>query len=254
MNEKKSLKKEVLSTLGEEVQQELQTLIQDDNKRERFLRVLKTAIFQNPGLLGLHRGSLITACFKAAEWDMLPDNNEVALVPFKGTVKAIPMIGGFLKKLFSDPNFEKIYAEVIFEGDIFSYKIESEKEFVKYIPSISPGRNIIGAFAGIVYKNGKSKFEIARKHEVKRIIRINVERKGSSKAWIQYPEEMVKKYLIKRMAKRVLSLQVQDELLTSEDFEIHKETKHATVLDPQMLTGGKKEDEKLLQEKQEEAN
>ena len=169
---------------------------------------------------------------------MVPDNNEVALVPFRGVVTAIPMVGGFLKHLSDDPDFLKIYAEVIFDGDKFKYKIDDEHEHVIYIPAISPDNKMIGAFAGVLYENGRAKYEIARKHEVERIIKINRDRKGHSKAWDQYPEEMVKKYMIKRMSKRILSLQVQDEILMNEDF-VPSKPAPASVIDPALITGKK---------------
>lgn len=242
-NEKKS-KEDFSEIVENKLSSELETLIPGDREREKFLRVLKTAVFKNPKLLQAHRGSLLGACLKAAEWGMLPDGNEVGLVPFKGMVQAIPMVGGFLKRLFSDPNFEKIYAEVIFVGDHFNYNVKTEKETIEFTPKMfqrGEESKILGAFAGMVYKDGKAKFEIARTHEVERVIRVNRERQGHSKAWDQYPEEMVKKYMIKRMAKRVLCLQIQDELLTSEDFEPTKEgPKQASIIKPSMITDNEK--------------
>ena len=166
----------------------------------------------------------------------------MALIPYAGIVEAIPMVGGFLKKLFSDPNFEKIYSEVVFDGDHFNYSLKTGQETVEFVPKFFKGGDkMLGAFAGLIYKDGNAKFELARTHEVERIIRINRGRKGHSEAWDQYPEEMVKKYMIKRMAKRVLCLPIQDEILTREDWgPENKGPKQASVIKPSMITDNEK--------------
>lgn len=245
------LKKELVSILDGQVKSALEILINNSSVREKFLRVFRTAVFKNPDLLNAHRESLINACLKCAEWEMMPDNNEAALIPFNGIVNAIPMVGGFLRRLSSEVEFEKIYADVIYYNDEFTYTIDSDTEHLRHSPVIhTDGGEMVGAYAGIIYKKNskegiqRRKFEIARKHEVENVLKINKGRKGHSKAWDFYPEEMIKKYMIKRMAKRTLCLQVQDELLANEEFDQRK-TSPASVINPALITRDKNEKEQV---------
>ena len=183
------------------------------------MRVFKTAVFNSPDLLRSDRGQLITACLKCAEWDMLPDGTEAALVPYrtkKGLViQPTPMIGGFLKKISAQKDFVKIFTEVVYKDDFFEYKIEAGKEILNYAPNLSPekpinsGKGIVAVFGGIVYKHD-AKYEIARSHEVERIMTLNLTKDGNTAIWKLYPEEMLKKYILKRMGKRVLNLRLEE--------------------------------------------
>ena len=66
---------------------------------ERFVRVVLTAIQTSPKLAQMDRASLWNACMRAAQDGLLPDGREGALVPFKGKVTWIPMVGGIRKKV-----------------------------------------------------------------------------------------------------------------------------------------------------------
>jgi RecT family len=74
----------------------------------RFMRVVMTAVQNNPKLLKCTRQSFFNACMKCAQDGLLPDGREAALVPFAedddGKAKAdlaqyMPMVAGIRKKV-----------------------------------------------------------------------------------------------------------------------------------------------------------
>lgn len=65
---------------------------------ERFMRVILTAIQNNPALLQVSRKSLFNAAVKAAQDGLLPDSREGAIVPYKDEAQWLPMIAGLRKK------------------------------------------------------------------------------------------------------------------------------------------------------------
>ena len=67
-------------------------------KSEKFENVVVTAVRTKPDLLKLNRPSLFNACMDCAQDGLLPNGVEAALVPFKGNVKYMPMVGGITKK------------------------------------------------------------------------------------------------------------------------------------------------------------
>ena len=72
---------------------------------ERFMRVVMTAVQNNPALLRTTRQSFFNACMRCAQDGLLPDGREAVIVPFDAesasseTASYMPMIGGWRKKV-----------------------------------------------------------------------------------------------------------------------------------------------------------
>lgn len=88
---------------------------------KKFIRVAQTAVQMEPKLLGddVNRQSLYAALTRCAQDGLLPDKKEAALVPFKGEVQYMPMIGGILKKIRNSGELVDIGASVVREGENF---------------------------------------------------------------------------------------------------------------------------------------
>jgi recombination protein RecT len=94
---------------------------------ERFIRVVMTAVQNNPALLRCTKQSLFNACMKSAQDGLLPDNREAALVPFGEDVETgrskpdqaayIPLVRGIRKLARDSGMLSDWHVEAVLKGD-----------------------------------------------------------------------------------------------------------------------------------------
>lgn len=92
---------------------------------KRFMRTTINAIqthAQSAALMAADRGSLFSACQKAAGDGLLLDGKEATLVTFKNQVTYMPMVQGLVKLARNSGEIKNILAEVVFEKDEFQYR------------------------------------------------------------------------------------------------------------------------------------
>src|SRR5579875_792049 len=121
---------------------------------DKFMRVILTAISQNPKLYRADRRSLLTSCIRAAQDGLLPDGREAALVLYRSKERVIdeksgreveryvdkvqymPMVAGVLKKVRNSGELLSITANVVYEHDQFRYWIDDAGEHVTHEPNV----------------------------------------------------------------------------------------------------------------------
>lgn len=175
---------------------------------ERFIRTALTAIQMNPGLLTADRRSLLGACMRAAQDGLLLDGREAALVTFgaKGgtpTVQYMPMIAGILKKLHQSGAIASLSAHVAHEHDQFEYEL-GDNERIVHRPQLDADRGkVIAVYAIARTKDGAIYREVMSFAEVERV-RASSRSRGSG-PWTDWWDEMARKTVIRRLAKRLPS-------------------------------------------------
>ena len=100
---------------------------------ERFVRVVLTAIQTSPKLAQMDRASLWNACMRAAQDGLLPDGREGALVPFKGKVTWIPMVGGIRKKVRNSEAIATWDVHAVHAKDQFQFEL-GDDPYIKHKP------------------------------------------------------------------------------------------------------------------------
>ena len=100
---------------------------------ERFIRVVLTAIQTSPKLAQMDRASLWNACMRAAQDGLLPDGREGALVPFKGKVTWIPMVGGIRKKVRNSEAIATWDVHAVHAKDKFQFEL-GDDPYIKHKP------------------------------------------------------------------------------------------------------------------------
>ena len=187
---------------------------------ERFRRVVLTAIQSNPDLLEADRRSLWLACVKAAQDGLLPDGREGALVTFfdrrRGRlfVQWMPMVAGILKKVRNSGLVTSITANVVYEGERFRVvlgddeRIEHERDLslVGKAPPIAVyAIATLRAPDGGPLTHGSGAVERVREvmtwEQVEDVRAIS--RSPDKGPWAQWTEEMARKTVIRRLAKRL---------------------------------------------------
>ena len=182
---------------------------------EKFIRTTLTAVQMNPGLLNGDRRSLLGSCMKAAQDGLLCDGREAALVMYGQQVQYMPMVGGILKKIRNSGELSSISAHVVYDRDHFDYELGDE-ESIKHKPFLGEDRGRpIAVYAIAKTKDGAIYREVMSVGDVEKV-------RGASRAskngpWVQWWDEMARKTVIRRIAKRLPSSADLDSVLQSDN-------------------------------------
>lgn len=183
---------------------------------ERFVRAIVTAVQMNSDLLQADRRTLFSAAMRAAEQGLLPNGREGAIVTFGGKAQFMSMIGGILKLVRNSGELASIDAQVKYKNDKFVYR-----PGIDTVPQFEPDwfgerGEIEGVYAVAVMKDGAAYVEIMSKKQVEQVR--SVSRSGSSGPWKIWWDEMARKTVLRRLAKRLpLSTDLDPSVLHDDD-------------------------------------
>lgn len=180
---------------------------------DRFVRVAMTALRQTPELADADRNTLYNACLKSAADGLLPDGREGAFVVFNKKVKDaagkefwqkcvqwMPMIGGITKKLAQCGI--SLSAEVVYENDEFDYELGDNPSIRHKAPRLGVARGqAIGAYAVARTKDGMIFREVMSKEQIEHVRAAS--RAANSGPWVNWWDEMARKTVARRLAKRL---------------------------------------------------
>lgn len=182
---------------------------------ERFIRTTLTAVQMNPALLNGDRRSLLGACMKAAQDGLLCDGREAALVQYGQQVQYMPMVGGILKKIRNSGELASISAHVVYDKDHFDYEL-GDDESIKHKPFLGEDRGKpIAVYAIAKTKDGAVYREVMSVGDVEKVR--GASRAGKSGPWVQWWDEMARKTVIRRIAKRLPSSADLDSVIESDN-------------------------------------
>lgn len=175
---------------------------------ETFMRTILTTLQAKPELMDCDPKSLLMACMTCAQMglDPNPQLGQAWFVPFKGQITFIPGYKGYIYLARNSGEIASISTQVVREGDLFEYEFGLDEK-LKHRPNRgNADKPITHAWAMAKYKNGEHYFDVMTIEAVEQI-----RQKASSKdspAWRNYHSAMVKKTVIRQIAK-FLPLSVQ---------------------------------------------
>jgi len=186
---------------------------------EKFIRTTLTAVQMNPELLSADRRSLLGACMKAAQDGLLLDGREAAPVIFNTKdgkkVQYMPMVGGILKKIRNSGELASISANVVYDKDSFEYELGDDERIV-HKPFLGADRGQqIAVYAVAKTKDGAIYREVMSVADVEKVRAAS--RAGKFGPWADWWDEMAKKTVIRRMAKRLPSSADVDQVFESDN-------------------------------------
>jgi recombination protein RecT len=174
---------------------------------DKFIRTVQTAISTNPDLANANKQSLFASCLKSASVGLLPDGSESAIVTFKdksGTPHAtfMPMIKGILKLVRNSGDLASITSQVVYEKDEFSFYIDTSGEHLMHKPNMFVDRGkAVGVYALAKTKDGAVYIEVMTMDEIKSVENCS---RGKQGPWSgPFRGEMIRKTVLKRLAKRL---------------------------------------------------
>lgn len=195
---------------------------------KRFTRIALIAVQTNADLLEVDRQSLFNELLKLASQGLLPDGNEAALVvfrdKFKGRIcKGMPMIAGVLKKIRQSGEVAKCSAQVVYANDDFEHSFGYE-ESVRHVPPPlgKPRGKPIGAYATAVLKDGSHELEVMDVDQIEKVRAVSRAKRDDS-PWFVWWDEMARKTVMRRLAKRLPTSTDVEEVFRSDETMIGDE-------------------------------
>jgi recombination protein RecT len=188
---------------------------------ERFIRVVLTAVQNNPKLLKCSHQSLFNACMKAAQDGLLPDGREGAIVPYgdDGPDQAqwLPMVYGIRKKVRNSGALSDWNCQVVQEGDAFDYQL-GDSPYIHHKPAAKGGRTrpVLFAYSVAKFPDGSLSREVMNIDQIRDIQSKSKAKRGPWSDPIFFPE-MCRKTVAKLHAKQLPMSTDLDRLLHRDD-------------------------------------
>ena len=186
---------------------------------ERLARVALTTIGRDSKLLRCTPVSLVKAVLEAASYGLEPTGvlGHAALVPYGQEVQLQIMYRGYMDLAYRSGKVESIDAEVVRDGEVFECEYGSNKH-LKHIPGDDDEAKVVKVYAHATMVGGGEQFVVLGLKQIEQARRAS--KSGGSGPWANYPEEMMKKTAIRRLAKR---LPLSPEMMTAATVEEARE-------------------------------
>lgn len=202
----------------------------------RYVRIVLTALWQNPDLLNCTKDSILRASMRCAQDGLVPDGREAALVKFGSEATYMPMVYGIVKKLRQSGEIATITSRIVYTGEIaagrFKFIITDGEERLTHEPMFSEDRGLPAyVYAAVKFKDGSVQYEVLTKGDVEKVRSIS--RAKNAGPWKDWWEEMARKTAIRRLSK-LLPLSAEDRRLVENDdfteFNREKDAARNSVL------------------------
>lgn len=209
---------------SEAVKKQLLMVLPKQIPVERFQRIAITAVNKNSDLAICNRQSLYNAFMLAAQDGLLPDGREAAIVKFNSKNGPIatymPMVGGILKKVRNSGELASITAQLVYKADVdtgrFRVWTDDNGEHIQHEPDVFGNRGrIVGAYAIAKTKDGAVYVELMTHEEIEQVRKVS--RAANDGPWVDWWDQMAKKTVIRRLAKRLPMSSDLDDLIRRDD-------------------------------------
>lgn len=187
---------------------------------DRFVRVVMTSVNSNPDLMRADRKTLFAAATHAAQFGLLPDGREGAIVSFFNKKAGIhqcqfmPMVAGVMKMVRNSGEISTWTVEAVYENDEFDFQLGDEP-FISHRPKLSGRGKMIAVYSIVTMKDGEKSREVMSVEDIEGIKKRS--RTSSYGPWVTDYAEMAKKTVIRRHSKRLPSSTDLDGLVSADD-------------------------------------
>jgi recombination protein RecT len=195
---------------------------------ERMVTLTLLAATKTPALYQCSMESIAMSVLRISQWG-LEIGTTAYLVPFKGVCTPVPAWQGLVEMILRSPRVRDVRARAVYSNERFVVSQGLQEELI-HEPIFGPARGHIVAVYAVAYLAGnRGTFEVMGKDEVDRI-RASAQSKDSP-AWRGHYDEMAKKTVIRRLAKRLpqLSPALTDALQVQEipagEFSVEQEAR-----------------------------
>jgi recombination protein RecT len=157
------------------------------------------AVLRNPALADCNKGSFVMSVINAAELGLELGLGQAALVPYKGIVQCQPMYQGLMELARRSGKIKKMTAEVVHKGDEFVYE-KGLSPILRHVPK-GNNKEVTHAYAVATLDDDDTQFEVMTIEELNKVKASSPAARRGDSPWQTWPEEMMKKTVIKRLCK-----------------------------------------------------
>lgn len=187
----------------------------DDKRAQQFHAQLSLMAKQDPKIATCTNDSILTAMMACVHLDLMPNTPQqhAFVIPYnnknKGVVELQFQLGYKGLKVLAERSgqVKKIEAELVFEGDKFSYQLGLNRKLT-HRPSMDVNRTdyklVKAAYTVILLSNGEQVFDVMTRPELNKI-QDTAKASATDAPWKKWPEAMAKKTVLKRALKLVPS-------------------------------------------------
>lgn len=196
---------------------------------QQFVAVLTRAAMANNDLVLADRISFFEAALAAAIDGLMPDGKEGAMVIYNTKVKIsgaeqwikkvqwLPMIRGIITKLYNTGQVKGITVGVVYEGDTFRAWTDDLGEHIEFEEGEKQNREVIRrTFAAVFMKDGGVFVETMREEDIEKVR--NASKSKEKGPWVDWKDEMRKKTVFKRLAKRLPVSREIAQVISRDDY------------------------------------
>jgi recombination protein RecT len=208
---------------GDRIKRQIEVALPKWLSAERMLRIVFSATLKNPTILECSTESILAAIMQACQLGLEPVLGRGYLIPYQNSKKVgndwvkvyelsfQPGYQGLVDLARRSGDIRDVFAAIVYEQDEFEYQLGTEKH-ITHKPFLSgdPGK-MIGTYCVWELKDGVKHFdfmtlsEVYKRREKSQAYRYAIENPNNKKAqecpWIAWPEEQIKKTVIKYSSK-----------------------------------------------------
>lgn len=189
----------VASIRTDEFKEQVGLALPEGMRPERFVRVMATALLDNPELADADPNSVFQAGLRCATDGLLPDGREAAFVMFGKKAAYLPMIAGF-RRIAADYGWS-LRTQVVHDADEFEYSpADGTIVHRPARPGVDRGEPI-GAYCVAQHKDGRREVEFMSVAEIEKVRQTS--RAKNSGPWVEWWERMAEKTVGRRSFKKL---------------------------------------------------
>ena len=179
---------------------ELKAALPADISVDQFIRAFMTLVAINPDLLTCPFAPIYIALMRCCRDGHLPDGVEATLIPFKNNVTYVEGYQGMIRNFRRSGKFKWIDADVVREGDEFTYYKDESGVHMRHVPSEDTSRPAVRVYAIATTLDGGCFVSVLSMQEIQKIK--NVSRNTRDDApWKIWPDMMMRKTALRRLSK-----------------------------------------------------
>lgn len=190
-------------------------------KPERMARIAITALTKTPKLAECTQASFFECLLSLSQWGLEPDGRRAHLIPYGNKCTLIIDYKGYVELAYRSGVVRNIHADVVREGDLFTY---SKGRVVEHVPWFlrrdegKPGDagKVFAVYCVVELTGGTEKTEVLSQAEVEAIRKRS--KAGNNGPWVTDWSEMAKKTAFRRVQKWLpLSADIRDAMDRDDD-------------------------------------
>ena len=190
---------------------------------DRMLRVATTSLLRTPKLAQCDQASFFRCLLELSQYGLEPDGRHAHLIPFGKECTLIIDYKGLVQLMHRSGTLKRIHADVVREGDLFTYSAGDIREHVPHAFRRDAGRpaaagDVFAAYCMAELMTGGVVAVVMSVDEIEAIRKRS--KSGSNGPWVTDWNEMAKKTCCRRLSKWIpLSSEIAGAFDTGDDLK-----------------------------------